>query len=220
MSRTHIQLTDELAAYLRDVSLHEPEVLRKLREETGGMEMGGMQITPEQGQFMRLLVRMLGATKVLEVGTFTGYSSISMALGMPAAGKIVCCDISEEWTSVARRYWREAGVESRIELHLGPALHALERLLSQGEKGSFDFAFIDADKVNYSKYLDHAYTLLRPGGVAGIDNVLWHGRVIDAGADDADTQAIREFNQKLAKDERFAISMLPVGDGLTLAMKL
>lgn len=220
MSRAHIQLTDELAVYLRGVSLREPEVLRKLREETGGMEMGGMQITPEQGQFMRLLVRMLGVAQVLEIGTFTGYSSISMALGMQATGRIVCCDMSEEWTSVARRYWREAGVESWIELHLGPALHTLERLLSQGEKGSFDFAFIDADKVNYSKYLDHVYTLLRPGGVAAIDNVLWHGKVIDAGVDDADTQAIRDFNQKLLKDERFAISMLPVGDGLTLALKV
>lgn len=220
MSSTHIQVSEELAQYLRDVSLHEPDVLRRLREETSRMEHGRMQITPEQGQFMRLLVRLTGTRKALEIGTFTGYSSTLVALGLPEDGRLICCDRSEEWTSMARAAWREAGVESRIDLHIGPALETLDRLIAGGESGTFDFAFIDADKPNYSNYLDRAHTLLRTGGVAGIDNVLWHGRVLDSSDNNPDTVSIREFNRKLSTDSRFSISMLPIGDGLTLAMKL
>jgi predicted O-methyltransferase YrrM len=220
MSNTHTGLDERLAAYLRDISLNEPDVLRRLREETARLPHGGMQIAAEQGQFMRLLVRLLGARKTLEIGVFTGYSSTCVALGLPADGQLVACDVSAEWTEVARRYWREAGVENRIRLHLGPAIQTLQRLVAEGEAGTFDFVFIDADKENYQSYFECALTLLRHGGVVGIDNVLWHGRVTDETAADSDTQAIRAFNRQLKGDKRVAISTLPIGDGLTLAMKL
>jgi caffeoyl-CoA O-methyltransferase len=220
VSNSHIQLNEPLAAYLREILPHEPDVLRRLREETARLPHGGMQITPEQGQFMRLLVRMLGARKTLEIGVFTGYSSTCVALALPADGQLIACDLSAEWTDVARRYWREAGVESRIRLHLGPAVQTLQRLVADGEAGTFDFAFIDADKENYQTYFDYALTLLRSGGVAAVDNVLWHGRVVDMAVTDADTEAIRTFNRRLKADPRVSISTLPIGDGLTLAMKL
>lgn len=220
MSRTHIQLTDELAGYLRRISLREPDALRRLREETAQLPQGGMQITPEQGQFMRLLARLMNVRKALEIGVFTGYSSSSVALGLPAHGKLVACDVNAEWTEIARRYWRELGVESRIELHLGPALQTLERFVAEGESGTFDFAFIDADKENYDKYYEAALLLLREGGLIAVDNVLWHGRVIDSSVNTEETQALRRFNEKLVADTRVMISTLPIGDGLTLAMKL
>lgn len=219
MSSTHITLNEELSDYLRKVSLREPDVLRRLREETAPLELARMQITPEQGQFMALLVRMIGGRKTLEVGVFTGYSSLCVALALPSSGKIIACDVSEEWTSIAQRYWKEAGVENKIDLRLAPAVKTLDGLIANGGEGTFDFCFIDADKENYANYYERALRLMRKGGVIGFDNVLWHGRVIDSTVNDADTVAIRKLNGQLHADERVSISMLPIGDGLTLAVK-
>lgn len=220
MSRTHTPITDELAGYIRQVTLREPEPLKRLREETANHPRASMQTAPEQGQFLHLLARILGAKKTLEVGVFMGYSSTWVALALPAAGKIVACDLSEEYTSRARRTWRESGVERKIELRLGPAIETLDGLISEGQAGSFDFAFIDADKVNYANYYERALVLLRPGGLIAVDNVLWNGSVTDPGVHDADTEAIRAFNLKLHADERVALSMVTLGDGLTLACRL
>lgn len=219
MSDHTLSLTDELYRYLRDVSLREPELLRRLRAETQRLDMARMQISPEQGQFMRLVAMLVGARKAIEIGTFTGYSAISVALALPPDGRLVACDISEEWTSIARRYWREAGVESRIELHLTPANRTLDALVANGEAGSFDIAFIDADKEGYDGYYERCLTLLRPGGVVMIDNVLWDGKVADPAQTDADTSALRALNAKLRDDVRVDVSLLPIGDGLTLARK-
>jgi caffeoyl-CoA O-methyltransferase len=219
MSHKHIQLDDKLLTYTREVSLHEPDVLRRLREETATHPQARMQITPEQGQFMSLLIRVLNAKKALEIGVFTGYSGAWVALALPADGKLIGCDVSEEYTSVARRYWREAGIESKIDLRLAPALQTLDALIAGGEAGTFDFAFIDADKKNYENYYERALTLLRPGGLIAVDNVLWDGRVCDPKIQDTDTVAIRAFNKKLYADTRIALSLLPFGDGITLAYK-
>ncbi len=221
MSNRTIQVTDEVYEYLLGVSSREPEVLARLRRETADAtgHMFVMQISPEQGQFMQLLVRLIGARKTLEVGVFTGYSSLSVALALPPDGLVVACDVSEEWTSIGRKYWAEAGVADRIWLRLAPALETLDGLIAAGEAGSFDFAFIDADKVNYDGYYERALVLLRSGGLIAVDNTLWSGRVADPAVDDHDTVAIRAFNAKLHADERVELSMLPVGDGLTLAMK-
>jgi predicted O-methyltransferase YrrM len=216
MSR-QITLTDELLAYLQEVSLREPDALRKLREETAKLPMAGMQISPEQGQFMALLVRMIGARRCLEVGTFTGYSALAVALALPTDGRVVCCDVSEEYTAVARRAWASAGVVGKIDLHLAPARVTLDKLRAEGRHGSFDFAFIDADKENYDHYYEAGLELVRVGGVIAIDNVLWSGAVIDPKKQDADTKALRALNRKLRDDQRVDISMLPLGDGLTLA---
>ena len=178
-----------------------------------------MQISPEQGQFMALLLQLIGARRVLEIGTFTGYSALRMALVLPLDGSIVACDVSEEWTAIARRYWQEAGVAEKIELRLGPALETVESLLEAGEGESFDFVFIDADKGNYLEYYERAYDLLRPGGVIGVDNVLWHGDVADPENQKPDTVAIRELNRRIVEDGRVEISMVPIGDGLTLGAK-
>ena len=219
MSRRTEPLTDELYDYLLRVSLREPEVLRRLREETGGLEKAGMQISPEQGQFMALLVELIGARRTLEVGTFTGYSALVVALALPADGRVVACDVSEEWTAVARRYWKEAGVAHKIDLRLGPAVDTLESLLGEGHRDDFDFVFIDADKVSYEAYFELALELVRPGGLVAVDNTLWHGRVIDPAETDADTEAIRRFNARLASDERVTLSLVPIGDGVSLARK-
>ena len=219
MSYTHISMTGELSAYLRSVSLREPDVLKRLRDETAAQPQARMQITPEQGQLMRLLVKITGTKLALEVGVFTGYSALSVALALPSDGRLVACDVSEEWTSIARRYWAEAGVAGRIDLRLAPAMETLDGLLREGGAGQFDMAFVDADKPNYLPYVDRIFQLLRPGGLLLVDNVLWHGRVIDTTCRDADTEAIRELNRRLHADERFDISMLPLGDGLTIAMK-
>jgi predicted O-methyltransferase YrrM len=221
MSNRTIQVDDRLYDYILAASSREPELLARLREETRERfaERFGMQISPEQGQFMALLVQLMGARKTLEVGVFTGYSSLSVALALPEDGRIVACDVSEEWTSIARRYWEEAGVAHKIDLRLAPAIETLDALLAAGEAGTFDFAFIDADKGNYAAYYERALELLRPGGLVTIDNVLWSGRVADPSVDDADTAAIRELNEQLHRDERVALSLLPVGDGLTLALK-
>ncbi|MDE2070493.1 MAG: class I SAM-dependent methyltransferase [Gammaproteobacteria bacterium] len=219
MSNRTISMTDSLYEYLLQVSLREPPILQRLRAETVKLPQHGMQISPEQGQFMRLLVRMLGASRCIEVGVFTGYSSLSVALALPDDGHILACDVSAEYTAVARRYWQEAGVEKRITLHLAPALDTLEGLLKRGEQGRYDFAFIDADKGNYLNYYERIIRLLRPGGVIAVDNVLWDGAVIDKKDKSKDTVAIREFNLALHKDQRIELSMVPIGDGLTLARK-
>jgi caffeoyl-CoA O-methyltransferase len=219
MSRRTIQLTDALHEYLLAVSLREPPLLRGLREETAAQPSAGMQISPEQGQFMGLLARLTGARRCLEIGVFTGYSSLSVALALPEDGRIVACDVSEPWTAIARRYWREAGVEGRIDLRLGPALDTLDRLLATGEAASYDLAFIDADKENYLGYYERVLQLLRPGGLVVVDNTLWDGRVADPENAEPDTVAIRHFNEHLAHDERVDLSLLPIGDGLTLARK-
>jgi caffeoyl-CoA O-methyltransferase len=219
MSSTHLKITDELAEYIRAFSLREPELLGRLRQETAALPRGSMQITPEQGQFFSLLIQMLNAKDTLEIGVFTGYSSIAVALALPSDGKLIACDISDEYTQVARRYWKEAGVTNKIELHLGPALKTLDGLIADGAAGSFDFVFIDADKQGYDAYYERSLVLLRSGGVLAIDNVLWHGQVADPQATDPDTNAIRDLNAKVASDDRVIASMLPIGDGLTLALK-
>jgi len=220
MTRRTLALTDELHAYLLEVSLREHPVLRRLREETGRMERAQMQISPEQGQLMAVLVRLMGARRVLEVGTFTGYSALVVALALPVGGRVVACDVSEEWTAIARRFWREARVEDRVDLRLGPALETLARLQDEGAARTFDFAFIDADKENLDAYYEAALRLLRPGGLVAIDNTLWSGRVADAAVDDAETLVIRALNAKIQRDPRVLPSLLPLGDGLTLALKL
>ena len=219
MSSRTIVLNDALYEYLLSVSLREPDVLCRLREETAKMPQHNMQISPEQGQFMALLVELTGARKCLEVGTFTGYSTLSLALALPEDGQIVACDISEEFTSRAKPYWQEAGVARKIDLRLGPALETLDALIADGESGAFDFAFIDADKVNYQGYFQRALDLIRRGGLILVDNVLWSGAVVDPARDDEDTEAIRAFNQACAGDPRISLSLVPIGDGLTLARK-
>jgi caffeoyl-CoA O-methyltransferase len=216
VANASIGLSQELHAYLVKVGVREPDVLRRLRERTAALPEHGMQIAPEQGAFMSLLVKVMGARTCLEVGTFTGYSSTAVALALPADGRLVCCDVSREWTDIARETWTEAGVADRVELRLGPALDTLDQLLAEGDAGRFDFAFIDADKPSYDRYVERALRLVRPGGLIAIDNVLWNGRVADSSADDESTVAIRSLNEKLARDERVEVAMVPIGDGLTL----
>ena len=219
MSNLQTPISPELATYIRSVSLREPDLLRLLREETASRADAGLQVSPEQGQFLGMLVRMTGARWALEVGVFTGLSSLHMALAMPSEGRLIACDVNAEPTAIARRYWREAGVDGKIELRIAPALGTLDALLQEGQAGRFDFAFVDADKENYGRYYERALKLLRPGGLAVFDNVLWHGKVNDDSATDKDARAIREFNAKLHLDERVWLSLVPIGDGLTLALK-
>lgn len=219
MSSKTLNLSDRLYDYLRSTSLREPEVLQQLRAETASHPAAIMQISPEQGQFMALLVQLISAKKTLEVGVFTGYSSLSVALALPPEGKIVACDVSAEFTAIARRYWQVAGVADKIALHLAPAINTLDQLLADGQAGTFDFAFIDADKGNYDLYYERALQLIRSGGLIVIDNVLWDGKVADSLIQDEDTQAIRALNEKMLHDQRIAFSLLPVGDGLSLALK-
>jgi predicted O-methyltransferase YrrM len=219
MPTEDLTITGQLWDYMRRVTLREPAVLRRLREETAGYPNSNFQISAEQGQFMALLMHMIGARRTIEIGVYTGYSALSVALALPAEGRVIACDINEEWTAVGRRYWREAGVEQKIDLRLGPALATLDSLIANGQRSQFDFVFIDADKTNYANYYERALMLLRPGGLIGVDNVLWYGRVIDPAFDDPDTRAIRAFNEQIKNDERVWLSMLPVRDGLTLACK-
>ncbi len=205
--------------YILANSLRDRDELKRLRQETQAMPMGGMQISPDQGQFMGLLVELIDAKRIVEVGTFTGYSSIAMALALPADGRLIACDVSDEFTSIARRYWQEAGVADKIELRLGPAVATLDEMLAAGEAGSFDMAFIDADKENYDAYYERCLQLLRLGGLILIDNVLWGGRPADANEQDESTAAIRALNAKIHADERVTASLLSIGDGLTLARK-
>lgn len=219
MSPRTINLSDSIYEYVLKVSLREPPLLARLREETGTMAMAQMQIAPEQGQFMGLLVELIEARRTIEVGTFTGYSSLCVALAMPPEGRVLTCDLSEEYTAIARRYWAEAGVADKIDLRLGPALTTLDSLVAAGGTGTYDFAFIDADKENYDGYYERALTLLRPGGLVAIDNVLWDGAVADEDRQDSETRAIRALNAKLHDDQRVTLSLVPIGDGLTLARK-
>ena len=219
MSRKTLSLDDRLYDYLLGVSLREPDVMRRLREETAAHPEANMQIAPEQGQFMALLVQLLGARRTLEVGVFTGYSSLAVALALPDDGQVVACDVSEEFTAVARRYWKEAGVEPRIDLRLAPAVDTLDAMIADGDAGTFDFAFLDADKENYDRYYEQSLVLVRPGGLIAIDNVLWSGEVADPSKSGAALDAIRALNAKLVADERVDLSVLPVADGLTLARR-
>ncbi len=219
MSARTIALTDKVYDYLLANSLREPPLLARLREETAVMPAANMQFGPEQGQFMALLVELIGARRTLEVGTFTGYSALSVALALPADGRVVACDISEEFTAVARRYWAEAGVADKIDLRLGPAVETLDALIAEGLSGAFDFMFIDADKQGYDAYYERGLALLRPGGLIAIDNVLWNGAVADPARQDKETRAIRALNRKVQADERVGISLVPIGDGLMLARK-
>jgi len=220
MSNKNFVLNKNLYEYLLSISLREPEILTKLRLETAEHTLANMQIAPEQGQFMALLVKLLGAKKTLEVGVFTGYSSLVVALALPPEGKVIALDISEEFTEIARRYWQEAKVEHKIDLHIAPALDSLDQLIAEGAANTFDFAFIDADKTNYYSYYEKCLTLVRPGGLIAIDNVLWDGQVIDPNIQDTRTQAIRLFNEKLYQDSRIFLSVIAVADGLSLALKL
>ena len=219
MANKTLDLTNQLYDYLLSNSLREPELLAQLRQETAQHPMAQMQIAPEQGQFMALLVQLMGAKKTLEVGVFTGYSALVVALAIPADGKVVACDVSEDYTAIARRYWQAAGVADKIELRIGPAVDTLDQLLAAGQAETFDFAFIDADKSNYWNYYERSLQLLRPGGLIAIDNVLWSGRVADPQVQDNRTESIRAFNAKLHQDQRITLSLVPIADGLTLALK-
>jgi predicted O-methyltransferase YrrM len=220
MSNTFLALTEPLYRYLLDNSSREPDILRRLRAETARLPQGGMQTSPVQGQFLALLLKLIGAVKTLEVGVFTGYSSLWTALALPPGGRVVACDVSEEFTSIARRYWAEAGVADKISLRLAPATETLDALIAGGEAGTFDFAFIDADKENYDAYYERALKLVRPRGLIVFDNMLWYGKVADESVQDADTVALRALNAKLHRDERVDVSLLPVGDGMNLVVKL
>ena len=219
MLKKTMGLDEQLYNYFLSVSLREADILQQLREETAKLPNAIMQIAPEQGQFMALLIKLLGAKKTLDVGVFTGYSSLCVALALPMDGKIVACDVSEEYTTMARRYWQAAGVADKIDLHIAPALDTLDQLLAEGQAETFDFAFIDADKGNYDGYYERSLQLVRPGGLIAIDNVLWSGRVADSQTKESSTKKLRELNEKLHKDQRITLSMVPIADGLTLAFK-
>jgi predicted O-methyltransferase YrrM len=219
MANRTITMSDPLYDYYASVSLRESDLQRRLRDETAQLPNARMQVSPEQGQFLGLLVQLLRARRTLEVGVFTGYSSLATALALPEDGQIIACDVNREWTDIARRYWREAGVDRKIDLRLAPALQTLDQLIADGQAGSFDFAFIDADKSSYDAYYERALTLVRPAGLIAIDNVLWHGDPIDPAKQDPDTNAIRAINLKLQHDQRISMSMVPIGDGVTLAFK-
>jgi predicted O-methyltransferase YrrM len=214
-----LPLSDALQAYVFEHGVREHPVLAELRAATDGMPHAGMQIGPDQGAFMAMLVRLLGARRTIEIGTFTGYSALAVALALPPDGKVVACDISEEWTSMARRYWEKAGVAGKIDLRLGRATKTLDEMTAAGEAGRYDFAFIDADKSAYLDYYERCLRLLRPGGLVAVDNTLWNGAVIDAGDQSEDTKAIRAFNDAVYRDERVDVSLVMVGDGVTLARK-
>ncbi len=219
MSRRTTALTDELYDYLVEVSVRETDVLRRLREETADLENARMQISPEQGQFMGLLVELTGAKKALELGTFTGYSALCVAAAMPDDGRLIACDIDEEWPSFGRRYWSEAGVADKIDMRFGQANDVLDRLLAEGHEGTFDFIFIDADKSGLDNYYEKSLKLVRQGGLIAVDNTLWHGKPVDSAAYDPATMAVRGFNVKVFDDKRVSMSLVPIGDGLTLLRK-
>jgi len=219
MSRQTLSLTPELYQYILDVSLRENPVLTELREFTLSLEEANMQISPEQGQFMQMLVKLIGARNCIEVGVFTGYSSLAVALALPADGKIVACDVSEEWTSIGKRFWKKAGVSEKIDLRIALAADTLQQLLDQGLTGTFDFAFIDADKTGYDSYYELCLQLLRPGGLILFDNTLWSGKVVEENSEDEDVKAIRALNARLRRDERIDLCLLPLSDGVTMVRK-
>jgi len=219
MTNRTLSLDDSLYHYLLDVSLRETPLLKRLRDETAQLANAQWQIAPEQGQFMALLVQLTGARRILEVGTFTGYSALCMAQAMGEEGRMICCDIPGDYNATAERYWREAGLAGRIEQRLAPALDTLAALEAEGQTGGFDLIFIDADKANYPAYLEHALRLLRQGGLILFDNTLWSGRVLEHNPDNEDTRAIQALNRALKTDARIDLSLLPLGDGLTLCRK-
>lgn len=219
MSNSTLFLNERVYDYLLSISLREDDLLRQLREETAREKSSNMQIAAEQGQFMALLVRLMAANKALEIGTYTGYSSLCIAMSMPQQGRLICCDTSAQWTAIAQRYWDQAELAHKIDLRLAPALDTLDGLLEEGYEGEFDFAFIDADKQNYLNYYERCLQLLRPGGVVAVDNTLWNGAVADPDNRETDTLAIREFNKRLYKDDRVELSLVPIGDGLSLLRK-
>jgi caffeoyl-CoA O-methyltransferase len=217
-SRTY-QLGEELHRHLLQTTVRDMDVLHRLRAKTAKMAEGGMQISPEQGQFMQFLIKAIGAKRALEIGTFTGYSALVVALALPDDGELVACDVSDEYTRIGQPFWQEAGVADKIDLRLGPGIASLQAMLDNGEAGTFDFAFIDADKPNYERYYELCMELVRPGGVIGIDNTLWGGRIADPSAQDESTQVIRSLNEKIRNDNRVDMSLVPIGDGLMLACK-
>jgi predicted O-methyltransferase YrrM len=219
MSRRSTPLTDELYAYYLETSVRESDVHRRLREETGKLDDANMQISPEQGQFMTLFVAAIGARTAIEIGTFTGYSALCIAQGLPADGRLIALDIDDEWPSFGKRYWAEAGVGHKIDFRPGAAKASLDAMIEEGREGDFDFVFIDADKENLDAYYDRALRLVRSGGVIAVDNTLWHGKVADPSVSDAATKAIRGFNARVIDDTRVTLSLLPIGDGLTLIRK-
>ncbi|MEM6349261.1 MAG: class I SAM-dependent methyltransferase [Cyanobacteria bacterium P01_D01_bin.14] len=219
MAEKLLSLDDRLIHYLRSVSVRQPDILQQLRAETAQHPMAVMQVSPEQGQLMALLVQLIGARKTLEVGVFTGYSSLVVALALPDEGQIVACDVSEDYTAIARRYWQAAGVENKIDLRIAPATETLQQLIDEGQGETFDFAFIDADKSGYDRYYEQCLKLVRTGGLIAIDNVLWSGRVADPDTADNRTKKIRALNQKIYEDDRVDISLVPIADGLTLVRK-
>ena len=219
MTDRRLLVTDDIHRYLVEHSVREPDVLARLRAATASLPLAQMQIGPEQGQLLALLAKLVGAKRCIEVGVFTGYSSLAVALALPEDGRILACDVSEEWTAMARRFWREAGVEHKIELKLQPAVRTLEERLAAGEAGRYDFAFVDADKPAYDSYYELLLKLLRPGGLMALDNTLWSGAVLNPEEREPNTVALRALNDKLHRDERIDLSLLPVGDGVTLARR-
>jgi len=219
MSSSTIGLNNELRKYMLDVSFRDDEILKQLREETLTLKEAQMQISPEQGAFLSILTKILNAKKTLDIGVFTGYSSLVVARELPDDGLVVACDTSIEWTSIAKKYWKLAGVDNKVGLHLAPARETLEKLIEDGQASTYDFSFIDADKINYQSYYEYSLTLVKPGGIIAVDNVLWSGQVIDEYDSEPATRAIRSFNEQLYQDDRVSISMVPIGDGLTLAYK-
>ena len=219
MSSTTIGLSNELRKYMLNVSFRDDEILRQLREETLTLKEAQMQISPEQGAFLSILTKILNAKKTLDIGVFTGYSSLVVARELPDDGLVVACDTSIEWTSIAKKYWKLAGIDNKVDLHLAPAKETLEKLIEDGQASTYDFSFIDADKINYQSYYENSLVLVKPGGIIAVDNVLWSGQVIDQTDFEPATRAIRSFNEKLYQDNRVSISMVPIGDGLTLAYK-
>jgi predicted O-methyltransferase YrrM len=212
-------LDASLYDYYQAIAFREPDILKELRQATSQLPMANMQIAPEQGQFMALLVQLTGARKILEIGVFTGYSSLALALALPPQGRVMGCEISAEYAAIARQFWQKAGVSEKIDVLLGPAVTSLEQLLANGEQESFDLAFIDANKSDYDQYYELSLQLVRPGGLILIDNVLWYGKVADETVQDKATQSIRHLNAKLHQDLRISLSLVPIGDGLTLALK-
>ena len=219
MGTDTLLLSESVHAYLQSNSLREPEVLRRCRKETSSLEEARMQLSPEQGQFLSFLVELTGVKRAIEVGTFTGYSALCVATSMPEDGILVACDISERWTSIAQRYWQDAKIDKKIDLRIGPAVETLDGLLSDGEAESYDFALIDADKGNYEVYYERVLRLVRSGGLIAVDNVLWSGKVADLSNQDSATLSIRSLNEKVLRDERVSLTMLPIGDGMTLVRK-
>ncbi len=219
MSNQTIGLDQRLYDYLLSATLRESDILAQLRHETAAYSQARMQVSPEQGQFMALLVQLIGAQKTLEIGVFTGYSALVVAQALPEDGRVIACDVSEEYTAIARSYWKKADVTHKIDLRIAPALDTLNGLIASKETGTFDFAFIDADKSNYDNYYERALQLIRPGGLIAIDNTLWYGRVADPEVQDNRTQHIRALNKKVRSDQRVNMSLVPIGDGLLLAVK-